>query len=97
MQSWPHYELLAIFLQALLLLPALLYGLKGIEPPRGLPDFAAEHLNLNDPNWQEAQVFYAIDPGHEQRIALAQTLGRKRWVVVGYDPAAKREQLEQQP
>ena len=37
-RSWPHYELLAIFLQALLLLPALLYGLKGNEPgPRSLP------------------------------------------------------------
>jgi len=62
-----------------------------------LPVFAAQHLNLNGPNWQEAQVFYAVDPGPEQRRAWTQTLGRERWVVVGYDPAAKRAQLEQQP
>ena len=38
MRGWPHYELVAISLQALLFLPALLYGLKGKEPgPRALP------------------------------------------------------------
>jgi len=38
-----------------------------------------------------------VDPGPGQRMAWSQTMGRERWVVVGYDPAAKRAQLEQQP
>ncbi len=62
-----------------------------------LPIFAADHLNLNSPDWQHAQVFYAVDPGPEQRMAWTRTLGRERWVVVGYDPLTGRAQQEQQP
>jgi hypothetical protein len=58
------------------------------------PFFAAEHLSLNGPDWQQAQVFYAVDPGPEQRMAWTRTLGRQRWVVVGYDPVAGRAQQE---
>jgi hypothetical protein len=58
------------------------------------PFFAAEHLSLNGPDWQQAQVFYAVDPGPEQRMAWTRTLGRQRWVVVGYDPVAGRTQQE---
>jgi len=61
------------------------------------PFFAAEHLSLNGPDWQQAQVFYAVDPGPEQRMVWTRTLGRQRWVVVGYDPVAGRAQREEQP
>jgi hypothetical protein len=50
------------------------------------PVFYGQHLNLNRPDWAQANVFYAVDPGPEQRMAWARTLGRERWVVVGYDP-----------
>jgi hypothetical protein len=62
-----------------------------------LPFFAAQHLNLNGPDWQHAQVFYAVDPGPGQRMAWTRTLGRERWVVVEYDPLVRRAQLEQEP
>jgi hypothetical protein len=61
------------------------------------PFFAAQHLNLNGPGWQQEQVFYAVDPGPGQRMAWARTLGRERWVVVGYDPLAGRALQEREP
>jgi len=61
------------------------------------PDFYAEHLNLNGPDWAQAKVFYAVDPGPGERMVWTRTLGRERWVVVGYDPFARRAQQEQQP
>jgi hypothetical protein len=38
LRGWPHFEIVAIFLQGSVLLPALLYGLKGKEPaPPAMP------------------------------------------------------------
>jgi hypothetical protein len=51
------------------------------------PVFYGKHLNLNGPDWAHANVFYAVDPGPGERMAWARTLGRERWVVLGYDPA----------
>ena len=51
------------------------------------PVFYGKHLNLNGPDWAHANVFYAVDPGPGQRMAWARTLGRERWVVLGYDPS----------
>jgi hypothetical protein len=50
------------------------------------PVFYGLHLNLNGPDWAQAKVFYAVDPGPGQRMLWTRALGRERWVVVGYDP-----------
>lgn len=59
------------------------------------PAFYGLHQNLNGPDWRRANVFYAVDPGPGQRTAWARTLGRERWVVLGYDPTRGVARLEQ--
>jgi len=59
------------------------------------PVFYGYHLNLNGPGWQQANVFYAVDPGPDQRMTWARTLGRERWVVLGYDPLRRVARQEQ--
>jgi hypothetical protein len=49
------------------------------------PVFFGQHLNLNGPAWAQANAFYAVDPGEDQRAEWTRTLGRERWVVVTYD------------
>jgi hypothetical protein len=51
------------------------------------PIFFGEDLNLNGPDWRSAKVFYAIDPGDEQRTVWAQKLGYDKFVVIGFDPS----------
>jgi hypothetical protein len=56
--------------------------------------FYGEHLNLNGPDWEQANVFYAVDPGPEQRLAWTRKLRRDRFFVITYDPetgAARQE------
>jgi hypothetical protein len=54
------------------------------------PYFYGEHSNLNGPDWQHDKVFYAVDPGPEQRPDWARRLGWDHWVVVTYDPATSK-------
>lgn len=53
------------------------------------PVFYGQHLNLNGPDWAQAKVFYAVDPGPGQRLAWTRALGRERFVVIGYDPVRR--------
>jgi hypothetical protein len=47
--------------------------------------FYGSHLNLNSPDWPSAGVFYAVDPGPDERAKWAGMLHRRRWVVLKYD------------
>jgi hypothetical protein len=47
--------------------------------------FYGSHLNLNGPDWPSAGVFYAVDPGPDERAKWAGILHKRRWVVVKYD------------
>jgi hypothetical protein len=49
--------------------------------------FLGEHLNLNPARWREADVFYLIDPGPDEREAWARRFGFDRWKLLSYDPA----------
>jgi hypothetical protein len=50
------------------------------------PLFYGEHLNLNGPDWQSANAFFAVDPGPEQRSEWTRVFGRSQWILVTYDP-----------
>ncbi len=49
------------------------------------PRFHGHHLNLNVPDWPSARVFYAVDPGPDQRATWTMMLGKPKWVVLTYD------------
>jgi hypothetical protein len=49
------------------------------------PDFYGFHLNINNPDWPTARVFYANDPGPDQRAKWTGILRRSKWVVLRYD------------
>lgn len=57
------------------------------------PHFYAGHINLNRPDWQAARVFYAVDPGAQQRAHWTQTLRKFRWVVLRYDATAGKARM----
>ena len=57
------------------------------------PHFAPQHLNINDPDWQRARVFYLRDPGPAARSLWAARFGRTRWAVLEYDARLKRARL----
>jgi hypothetical protein len=61
---------------------------------RDNPPFFGEHLNLNGPDWQQADVFYAIDPGGSQRDEWATRLGRRGWVLLTFNPSGHRAETE---
>lgn len=42
-------------------------------------------LNDNAVDWRHAARFYMVDPGSERRNRITELLGRKRWVLYGYD------------
>jgi hypothetical protein len=42
-------------------------------------------LNLNGPAWPSARVFYARDPGPDDRARWAGVFQKRRWVVLRYD------------
>lgn len=50
------------------------------------PPFFAAHLNLNNPDWPRARVFYAIDPGPGARADWARRLGHHHFEVITYQP-----------
>jgi hypothetical protein len=58
------------------------------------PPFHGEHLNLNGPDWQNAEVFYAVDPGVALRDEWAARLGWLQWVALTYNPSAGRAEIE---
>jgi hypothetical protein len=58
------------------------------------PEFIAKHFNLNEADWPVAPIFFAPDPGREERQAVADALGRSTWAVISYDPALGEAQLE---
>jgi hypothetical protein len=47
--------------------------------------FFGKRLNLNGPAWPSAGVFYAVDPGPDERAMWARILHSRRWVVLTYD------------
>ncbi len=49
------------------------------------PAFYGEHMNLNGADWPSAGVFYAVDPGPDERAKWAGILHKGRWVVLKYD------------
>ena len=58
------------------------------------PDFYAMHLNPNRPDWQSAHVFYAVDPGPDERAKWVGILGKRRWVVLRYDAQRKVAEVD---
>jgi len=53
------------------------------------PYFGPQHLNINDPDWRTARVFYLRDPGESARSLWAARFGRTRWAVLEYDARLK--------
>jgi hypothetical protein len=49
------------------------------------PVILGSHLNLNGPDWPSARVFYAVDPGPDQRAKWAGILHKPSWVVLRFD------------
>jgi len=49
------------------------------------PQYYGEHLNLNSAEWQDANVFYLVDPGSEHRETWARRFGFSKWNVISYD------------
>jgi hypothetical protein len=49
------------------------------------PDFWGFHLNPNGPDWPSARVFYAVDPGPDERAKWMGILHKRRWVALRYD------------
>jgi hypothetical protein len=39
-------------------------------------------------SWPSARVFYAVDPGPNQRASWTMMLGKPKWVVLTYDEQA---------
>ena len=57
------------------------------------PAFYPKFLNVNQAQWQTEPVFYAPDPGLEEREGFVRGLGRSCWVVVSYDTSSHRASL----
>jgi hypothetical protein len=58
------------------------------------PVFFGEGLNMNGPDWPQAKVFYAIDPGPEQRTVWTHKLGYEKFLVIAFDPARSVVELK---
>ena len=49
-----------------------------------------KHFNINEADWQHAPVLYLLDPGPQQRSAIARGCGRSAWQAVTLDDVTMR-------
>lgn len=51
--------------------------------------FVTKHFFLNGPDWRTADLMFMVDPGQPGRQEWACRMGRRQWVVFGYDASSK--------
>jgi len=57
--------------------------------------FDPHNYNPNPGDWESARVLFVVDPGEEGRASAASILNRPSWLVMSYDPNAKRAVIKE--